>query len=106
MKEYVPIFVSIIAGVFAVGSAIFTWNLKQSSEKRIRELSKEDKVYSESKSLYIKIHEIFEDLIKETRAHDKSNLNSRFSKLTAEVGILAPQELISKYQKVADLYQE
>jgi len=106
MKEYVPIIVSVIAGLFALWSAVFTWRLKQFSEKRMREQSKEETVHDELKSLYIKIHETFEDLIKETRNYGKSDLNSRFSTLTAEVGILAPAEVISRYQQVADLYEE
>ena len=106
MKEYVPILVSVIAGLFALWSAVFTWRLKQSSEKKMHELSKEEATYNELKSLYVKIHETFEDLIKGTRNYEKSDLNSRFSTLTAEVGILASAEVIDKYHQVADLYQE
>tara|TARA_R100000687_G_C6449567_1_gene164519 strand:- start:1942 stop:2436 length:495 start_codon:yes stop_codon:yes gene_type:complete len=106
MKDYVPIIVSVIAGLFALWSAVFTWRLKQASEKKIRELSREESIYAELKSLYIKIHETYEDLIKETRGYGKSSLNSRFSKLTAEVQMLASPEVIERYKRVSELYQE
>ena len=101
-----PIIVSVIAGLFALWSAVFAWRLKQSSEKRLRELSKEESAYKELKSLYIKIHETFEDLIKETQTYGKKELSSRFSTLTAEVRMLASEDAIAKYQQVSDLYQE
>ena len=97
---------SVIAGLFALWSAVFTWRLKQLSEGRMRELSKEESAYSELKALYIRVHETFENLIKETRNHGKSNLNSQFSALTAEVGILASEEVRNAYQTVAELYHE
>ncbi|RUR28080.1 hypothetical protein [Vreelandella nanhaiensis] len=106
MKEYVPIIVSVIAGMFALWSAVFTWRLKQASDKRMRELSKEEAAHNELKALYVKIHETFEDLIKESRNYKKSDLNSRFSTLTAEVGLLASTEVVGRYHRVADLYQE
>ncbi|MGI2114405.1 hypothetical protein ACRN9G_12530 [Shewanella frigidimarina] len=106
MNDYVPIIVSVIAGLFALWSAVFTWRLKQSSDKNMRDLGKEEAAYNELKSLYIKIHETFEDLIKKTRTHGNSDLNSRFSSLTAEVRMLASPEAITKYFQVADLYQE
>jgi len=106
MNEYVPIIVSVIAGLFALWSAVFTWRLKQSSDKKMRDIGKEEAAYNELKSLYIKIHQTFEDLIKETRSYGKSDLNAKFSALTAEVRMLASPEAITKYQQVSDLYQE
>lgn len=106
MNEYVPIIVSVIAGLFALWSVIFTWQLKQSSDKKNRNLGKEEAAYNDLKSLYIKIHQSFEDLIKETRSYGKSDLNARFSALTAEMRLLASPEAIAKYHQVSELYQE
>lgn len=103
MKEYIPIIVSIIAGIFAISSAIFTWKLKQSSEKSLRTLSKKDKHHNELKTLYIKVHEMFEEAIKAIQEYKNNDLNSRFSTLTAEIKMIASKEVIEKYNQVAAL---
>jgi hypothetical protein len=103
MKEYIPIIVSIIAGLFAIGSAIFTWKLKQSSEKSLRTLTEKDKHHNELKTLYIKVHEMFEEAIKAIQEYKNNDLNSRFSTLTAEIQMIASEEVIEKYNQVATL---
>jgi hypothetical protein len=102
MKEYLPIIVSVIAGLFSIGAIIFTWIFKQSSEKQLRKISQ----FDELKDLYIRTYEIFEEPIKVTNNHKENDLNSRFSKLTAEINMLAPIEIIEKYKLVLDLYEE
>lgn len=102
MKEYLPIIVSIISGLFAIVVIIFKWIFKKSTDKQLRALSQ----FDELKNLYIKTYEMFEELIKVTKNHKESDLNSQFSKLTAEINMLAPIEIIEKYKLVADLYEE
>ena len=102
MKEYLPIIVSVIAGLFSIGAIIFTWIFKQSSEKQLRKISE----YEELKNLYIKTYEMFEELIKVTANHKENNLNSQFSKLTAEINLLASTEIIEKYNFVLNLYEK
>ncbi|MCB4762135.1 MAG: hypothetical protein LGB78_09845 [Sulfurovum sp.] len=55
-------------------------------------------------ALYIKVHEMLEELIKTTKSHKKTDLNSKFSKLTAEVRMVASPSITKKYNYVADLY--
>ena len=57
-------------------------------------------------SLYIKIHEMIEELIKATKNYEKTDLNSKFNKLTAEVRMIATQKIVNRYNHVADLYDE
>lgn len=59
-----------------------------------------------SEALYIKIHEMIEELIKATKNYEKTDLNSKFSKLTAEVRMIATQKIVNRYNNVADLYDE
>jgi len=56
--------------------------------------------------LYIKTHEMMEELIKTTKTYEETDLNSKFSKLTAEVRIIATQSIVNKYNSVADLYDK
>ena len=56
--------------------------------------------------LYIKIHEMMEELIKTTKTYKETDLNSKFSKLTSEVRIIATQLIVNKYNRVADLYSK
>ncbi len=57
-------------------------------------------------ALYIKIHEMIEELIKTTKTYKKTDLSSKFSKLTAEVRIIATQSIADRYNIVADLYND
>ena len=57
-------------------------------------------------ALYIKIHEMIEELIKTTKTYEKTDLNSKFSKLTAEVRMIATHSIVNKYNHVADLYND
>ncbi len=75
-------------------------------DKEIRKFSKEEKAYDELKSLYIKIHEMIEEAIKTTKNNSFHNLNTQFSKLTAEVQIIASEKVIEKYLNVANLFQD
>lgn len=74
-------------------------------DKEIRKFSKEEKAYDELKSLYIKIIEMMAEAIKITENHDSNNLNTQFSKLTAEVQIMASEKVSEKYLNVANLFQ-
>ncbi len=102
MKEYLPIIAPIIAGLFSLGAIIFTWIFKKSFEKQLRKISEHD----ELKNLYIKTYEMIEELIKGTINNKENNLNSQFSKLTAEINMLASTEIIEKYKLVIDLYEK
>ncbi len=55
-------------------------------------------------ALYIRVHEMMEELIKATKSYEKTDLNSKFSKLTAEVRMIASPSITKKYNNVADLY--
>ncbi|MBU0626062.1 hypothetical protein KKH82_01185 [Patescibacteria group bacterium] len=57
-------------------------------------------------ALYIKVHEMMEELIKTTKSYKKTDLNSKFSKLTAEVNMIASPSIAKKYNNVADLYND
>lgn len=67
-----------------------------------KKLSQKEKL----ESLYIKIHEMIEELIKTTKMYEETDLNSRFSQLTAEVRMMATQQIVQKYNSVADLYDD
>jgi hypothetical protein len=73
-------------------------------DKIIRDSSQKDREYNELKLLYIKINEMIEEAIKATKNHDTSNLNSQFSKLTAEIRMIASNKVIEKYLLEADLF--
>ena len=45
------------------------------------------------------------EAIKITENHDSNNLNTQFSKLTAEVQIMASEKVSEKYLNVANLFQ-
>jgi len=72
------------------------------STKSNDNLSQKEKL----EALYIKIHEMMEELIKTTKAYEKTDLNSKFSKLTAEVRMIASPSIAKKYNNVADLYDD
>jgi hypothetical protein len=57
-------------------------------------------------ALYIKVHEMMEELIKTTKYYEKTDLNSKFSKLTAEVRMIASPSITKKYNYVANLYDD
>lgn len=57
-------------------------------------------------SLYIKTHEMFEEAIKAINEYSENDLNSRFSKLTAEVQMVASNEVIEKYIIVTNLLSD
>jgi len=75
-------------------------------DKKIKEFSKKDKAYEELKILYIKIHEMIEETIKKVENSDVNNLSSQFSKITAEVQMTCPNNIIEKYLIVARLCQD
>ncbi|RLA84139.1 MAG: hypothetical protein DRG78_02305 [Epsilonproteobacteria bacterium] len=76
--------------------------------QELRSSSSDNKLSQKEKleALYIKIHEMIEELIKATKAYEKTDLNSKFSKLTAEVRMIATQSIVNKYNDVADLYND
>lgn len=106
MKEYLPVIVSVLAGLFALFSAITTWRLKHSSDEKVRNALAKDSAYKELKNLYVTVHEMFEELIKETKSYESSDLSSRFSKLTAELHMIASDKVIESYLEIADNYTE
>ncbi|MGS0725122.1 hypothetical protein ACVBKF_02960 [Shewanella sp. 0m-11] len=106
MKEYLPVIVSVLAGLFALFSAITTWRLKHNSDENVRTALAKDSAYKELKDLYVKVHEMFEELIKETKTYKSSDLSSRFSKLTAELHMLASSEVVEVYLEIADDYSD
>lgn len=106
MKEYIPIIVSVLAGLFALFSAVTAWRLKHNSDEKVREALAKDSAYKELKDLYVTVHETFEELIKETKSHGSSDLSSRFSKLTAELQMIASDKVMENYLQVADSYSD
>jgi len=81
-------------------SALVIQELK--SEHLNYKLSKKEKL----ETLYIKVHEMMEELIKATKTYEKINLSSKFSKLTAEIQIIAKPSIIKQYKKVTNLYTD
>ena len=49
---------------------------------------------------------MIEEAIKTTKNNSFHNLNTQFSKLTAEVQIIASEKVIEKYLNVANLFQD
>lgn len=87
------LFIGLLVGLIAQELKSINSNNKLSTKEKLE-------------SLYIKIHEMMEELIKTTKTYEKTDLNSRFSKLTAEVRIMATQSIVNKYNAVADLYDD
>lgn len=105
MKDYIPLVVSCIAAVTSVGTAIFVWRLNKSDEKDRRIYERQDAERKELKDLYLRIHEAFEELIKNTKSHRKNSETSKvFSTLTSEVQLIASKDVVDQFSKVADLY--
>ena len=89
------LFISLLGGLIAQEFKSIQLNGKTSKKKEKLE------------ALYTKVHEMMEELIKVTKTHQASNdLNSQFSKLTAEVTMLASPSIIKQYNNVANLYDE
>jgi len=76
--------------------------------QEFKSIHSNDKLSQKEKleALYIKIHEMIEELIKTTKAYEKTDLNSKFSNLTAEVRMIATQSIVNKYNHVAGLYDD
>ena len=87
------LFIGLLAGLIAQEYKDINLNKK---------LSKKEKL----ESLYIKIHAMMEELIKTTKMHKETDLNSRFSQLAAEVKMMATQQITEKYHSVLDLYYD
>jgi hypothetical protein len=101
-----PVIISVLAGLFALFSVITTWRLKHSSDEKVREALAKESAYKELKILYVTVHEMFEELIKETKSYESNDLSRRFSKLTAELQMIASDKVIESYLKIADNYSE
>lgn len=106
MKEYVAVIAALVAGFFTVISALIMWRLKHKTNEMMREHAAQDAKLNEKKALYVRTHELYESAIKYTKSYENKHLSELFSKLTAEINIIASNEVITQYLYVADLFQK
>lgn len=102
MTDYVAVIAAIIAGVFSIISASMIRKLTNDAKKEERK----HVTHSEKKALYVKTHELYENAIKSSRNYNSTHLSELFSKLTAEINLIASEEVIGQYLIVADLFEE
>ncbi|MGF1723621.1 hypothetical protein [Photobacterium nomapromontoriensis] len=106
MKEYVAIIAAVVAGLFTIISAFIVWKLAHKTSESAREQAKEDAKFNEKKALYVKTHELYESAIKCTKNYNNNHLSELFSKLTAEINLIASDDVAKQYFYVADLFQD
>lgn len=106
MKDYVAVIAAIIAGLFTIISSFIMWQLKRKTDERLQEKSLNEAIFNEKKTLYVRTHELYERAIKSTRNYQNSHLLDLFSKLTAEINLIASDDVIQQYFYVANLFQE
>ncbi|EHV5548609.1 TPA: hypothetical protein ACMD0U_003515 [Vibrio parahaemolyticus] len=106
MKEYVAVIAAVVAGVFTIVSAITMWKLTHRTSEIAREQATADAKFNEKKALYVRTHELYESAIKCTKNYESNNLSEAFSKLTAEINLIASSDVAKQYFYVADLFQD
>ena len=102
-----PAIVAVIAGVFAVVSAVIAWRLKNSSDEKAREVSFEKERRDEIKQLYTNVFVLFEQAMRQVSNREAFSLSREFSEATARIHLLAPEEItnhlirdVAKYSKL------
>lgn len=105
MKDYVAIIAALIAGLFAVVSALIAWRLKNSSDDQARKVSLEKERRDEIKGLYQDTFALFEQAIRQVQHREHFSLATEFSQTTAKMHLLAPQEIADQYLKVSCLFE-
>lgn len=106
MKDYIAVAASVIAGVFAVVSALIAWRLKNSSDDRARNISLAKERRDEIKGLYESTFALFEQAIHQVERREPFSLAREFSQTNAKMHLLAPQEIADQYQKVSFLLED
>ena len=106
MKEYIAVIAAVVAGTFTIISALIMWKLTHKTSERTREKAAQDAKFNEKKALYVRTHELYESAIKCTRSYENNHLSELFSKLTAEINLIASEDVATQYFYVADLFQD
>ncbi|WP_421848566.1 hypothetical protein [Marinomonas sp.] len=106
MKEYVAVIAAIVAGLFAFISALTMWRLTHKTSEISRQQAMADAKFNEKKTLYVRVHELYESAIKCTKSYKNDNLTESFSKLTAEINLIASDEIVKQCFYVAELFQD
>ncbi|EGQ7962780.1 hypothetical protein AB0522_004589 [Vibrio parahaemolyticus] len=106
MKEYVAVVSAVVAGLFTVFSAIIMWKLTHKTSENSRKQAELDSKFKEKKALYVKTHELFESAIKCTKNYQNTHLSESFSQLTAEINLLASDDVILQYNYVGEAFQD
>ncbi len=106
MKDYVAAVAAVIAGIFAIASALIAWRLKNSSDDRTRKSSLEKERRDEIKGLYENTFSIFEQAILQVQRREQFSLAREFSQINAKMHLLAPQEIADQYLKVSCLLED
>jgi hypothetical protein len=103
MKDYVLVISAVVAGVFAIASALIAWTLKNSSYNQRDQLSHAKEKYEEAKSLYTTTFKLFEESIRQVLNRQQFILSQAFSENNAKIHLLAPQNVIEQYSEAASL---
>lgn len=106
MKDYVAVVAAVVAGIFAVASALIAWRAKNSSDDRTRKISLEKEHRDEIKGLYESTFALFEQAIHQVQRREEFSLAREFSQTNAKMHLLAPQEIANQYLKVACLLED
>lgn len=106
MKEYITIIAAVVAGLFTIVSAVIMWKLSYKTSEKGREQASVEIKFNEKKTLYVRTHELYESAIKCTRNYENQHLSELFSKLTAEINLIASDDVVKQYFYVADLFQD
>lgn len=105
MKEYVPAIVAIIAGIFAILSAILTWRLKTSTDDKVRQLTEEKQKRDEITQLFTDTFSLFERAMKEVLNREEFTLQETFSQNNAKIHLLASEIVVTKYCEASALLE-
>lgn len=105
MKEYIPAIAAVIAGLFAVISALIAWKLKSSSDTAREKSDRKLRMHEEAKSLYTGTFQLFEEAIRQVLDRSEFTLEKQFSENNAKIHLLAPRIITEKYSEVAALLE-
>lgn len=105
MKEYLPAIAAVIAGIFAILSALLTWRLKTSTDDKVRQLTEEKQKRDEITQLFTDTFSLFEQAMSQVLNREEFTLQETFSENNAKIHLLAPQHIVTKYCKVSALLE-
>jgi hypothetical protein len=105
VKEYITAIAAVIAGVFAIASAILAWRLKNSGDDRARLAASGKERRDQIERLYTDIFVLFEGAIEEVRNSVPFTLAPRFSEANARVHLRASDAIVTQYVKTASLLE-